>query len=40
MGSTSLIADNIRNWKEAAPGVSHRSETEPASIAAPLQPQP
>jgi hypothetical protein len=40
MGSTSLIADNIRNWKEAAPGASHRSETEPASIAAPLQPQP
>jgi hypothetical protein len=36
MGSTSLIADNIRNWKEAAPGASHRSETEPASIAAPL----
>jgi hypothetical protein len=40
MGSTSLIADNIRNWKEAARGVSHRSETEPVSIAAPLQPQP
>ena len=40
MGSTKLITDNIGNWKAAARGASHRSETEPASVAAPLQPQP
>ena len=40
MGSTKLITDNIGNWKAAARGASHRSETEPVSIAAPLQPEP
>jgi hypothetical protein len=40
IGSTKVITDNIRNWKEATRGAGHRSEAEPVSVAAPLQLQP
>jgi hypothetical protein len=34
IGSTKLITDNIRQWREGARGASHHLETEPVSIAA------
>jgi hypothetical protein len=34
IGSTKLITDNIRQWKEGARGASPHSETESAGIAA------
>jgi hypothetical protein len=40
IGSTKLITDNIRLWKEGARGASPHSETEPAGIAASSLPPP
>ena len=40
IGSTKLITDNIRQWKEGARGASPHSETESAGIAASSLPPP
>jgi hypothetical protein len=40
IGSTRVISDNIRNWKEATWKAGHRSETTPQDITAPPQSLP
>jgi hypothetical protein len=40
IGSTKLITDNVRQWKEGARGASPHSETESARIAASSLPPP
>jgi hypothetical protein len=40
IGSTRVITDNIRNWKEATRSAGHRSDTTPQDITAPPQSLP